>query len=105
MKPVFVYVTCKDEQEAVKIAKAVVSEKLAACANILPGMRSVYFWEGEMQVDQEAVLILKSHQALWDDLEAVVKENHSYTTPAILALPLVAGSQEYIEWMAGEMLV
>ncbi len=105
MKPVFVYITCKDEAEAMKIAKAVITEKLAACANILPGMKSVYFWEGEMQVDQETVLILKSHEALYPDLEAKVKENHSYTTPAILSWPLTAGNMEYAEWMAGEMLV
>lgn len=105
MKPVFVYITCKDEAEALKIAKAVVSEKLAACGNVLPGMRSVYHWEGEMQVDQETVLILKSHEALFNDLEAKVKEHHSYTTPAILCLPLIAGNMDYIEWMAGEMLV
>ena len=105
MKPVFVYITCKDEQEALKIAKAIVQEKLAACANILPGMKSVYFWEGEMQVDQETVLILKSHEALYPELEEKVKEIHSYDTPAILALPLIAGNLDYVEWMAGEMLV
>ncbi len=105
MKPVFVYITCKDEAEALKIAKVIVSEKLAACANVIPGMKSVYFWEGEMQVDQEVVLILKSHEALYQDLEAKVKEIHSYTTPAILCLPLIAGNIDYVEWMAGEMLV
>ncbi len=104
MKPVIVYITCKDEVEALRIAKVIVSEKLAACANVIPAMKSVYFWKEEMQIDQEAILILKSHEALYQDLEAKVKEIHSYETPAILCLPLIAGNRDYLEWMAGEMI-
>lgn len=105
MKPLFVYITCQNEDQALEIAKVIVEEKLAACANILPGMKSVYYWEDALQVDQEAVLILKSHEALYEQLENRVKELHSYDVPAILAIPLVAGNAQYIEWMAGEMLV
>jgi len=105
MKPIFVYITCKDDEQALQIATQVVDAQLAACANILPGMRSVYVWEGKVQTDQETVLILKSHEALYPQLESKVKALHSYDTPAILALPIVAANTDYIEWMAGEMLV
>lgn len=105
MKPTFVYITCKNQEEALHIAQHVVPEQLAACANILPKMRSVYMWEGKLQVDEEAVLILKSHAALLPELEARVKELHGYEIPAILALPIVDGNHDYIEWMAGEMKV
>lgn len=105
MKPIFVYITCKNQEEALEIAKKAVSEQLAACGNILPKMTSVYMWEGKLQEDEEAVLVLKSHAALMPDLMARVKEWHGYEIPAILALPIVDGNHDYIEWMAGEMRV
>lgn len=105
MKPVFVYVTCKNEEEALKIGRQVVEEQWAACANVLPGMRSIYRWENELVEDSEAVLILKSHDALVPDLSARVVELHSYTVPCVVSLPIVGGNPAYIEWMAGEMRV
>ena len=105
MKPIFVYITCKNSEEALAIGKAIVQEQLAACANVLPQMKSIYMWEGELQMEEEAVLVLKSHAALFQELASHVKALHSYTTPAILSLPIVDGDQDYIEWMAGEMRV
>ncbi len=105
MKPTFVYITCKNQEEARKIGRAVVEDQLAACANIMPQMVSIYKWEGKMQEDSETVLILKSHMALNEELVARVQELHSYEVPAILTLPIVGGSEAYVEWMAGEMRV
>ena len=105
MKPVFVYCTCKNAEEAIEIGQKVVEAELAACANVLPGMRSIYKWKGELQQDEECVLILKRHLALVEALTNMVVAAHSYETPAVVALPIVDGSPAYIEWMAGEMRV
>lgn len=105
MKPLFVYITCKNEEEALSIGKTVVQDQLAACANLLPGMRSVYMWKEELQVDEEVVLILKTHDALFADLTEQVIELHSYDVPCVVALPILGGNPAYLEWMAGEMRV
>lgn len=95
----FVYVTTKDISEAKKIALAVVSEKLAACANILPQMNSIYRWEDKIHDESEAVMILKTTNACFGSLAKRVKELHSYDTPCIVALPIEHGSKEYLDWI------
>ena len=98
----FVYVTVQDADEAGRIAYAVVNEKLAACANILPGMTSVYRWQGKMEAVSEAVLILKTQDSLFQKLEARIKELHSYDVPCIVALPIGQGAQEFLDWIGTE---
>ncbi|MEA5578694.1 divalent-cation tolerance protein CutA [Anabaena sp. UHCC 0451] len=102
MKFIFVYVTCKDRAEALKVGKAVVEARLAACANIIDGMDSIYWWKGELQVEKEAVLIMKSRSDLFAELKEKVKSVHSYEVPCIVALPIEQGNQDYLNWLMAE---
>lgn len=95
----WVYVTCRDEAEALAVAEAVVGAQLAACANVLPGMRSVYWWEGKLVRDTEAVLVFKTKAAHVADLIAAVKAAHSYTVPCVVTLPILEGNPDYLAWL------
>ncbi|MDX1454825.1 MAG: divalent-cation tolerance protein CutA [Gammaproteobacteria bacterium] len=97
-----VYVTCPTEAKAGQIASALVEEKLAACANIVPGLRSVYAWQGRIENDPEVLLIIKSRIALLDALTARVNELHDYDVPEVIALPIIGGSKDYLDWLAEE---
>jgi periplasmic divalent cation tolerance protein len=98
-KAYFVYITTSGVEEAERIGSVLVEERLAACVNILPGMKSIYWWEGAMQTSQEAVLIAKTNderlQALIDKASAI----HSYDCPAIVALPIERGYDPYLVWI------
>lgn len=98
-KPFFVYCTTSSCEEAEKIATAVVGEGLAACANILPGMTSIYRWQGRVDRAQEAVLILKTVASSFDPLAARIRALHSYDCPCIIALPIEAGASDYLAWI------
>jgi periplasmic divalent cation tolerance protein len=102
MAVIFVYATTSDTAEAQRIGRAVVEERLAACANILDGMRSVYWWAGEVQEGSEAVLILKTTDDRLEALMARVKALHSYECPCIEALPVVGGHQPFLDWVVQE---
>jgi periplasmic divalent cation tolerance protein len=99
---VFGYVTVPDREAALSIARAVVGERLAACANVLTDMTSVYHWNGALQTDAECVLVLKTRASLADRLTARVLELHTYECPCVVFAPLVAGSAAYLEWLAAE---
>jgi periplasmic divalent cation tolerance protein len=96
---VIVFVTCGSEEEASKIAHALVEEKLAACANIVSPVRSVYRWEGKIWDEREWLLIIKSREARFPDLERRVKSLHSYQVPEIISLPILTGSPPYLNWL------
>jgi len=96
---IIVLITASSNDEAAKIGTSLVEEHLAACVNIVPEIRSVFFWEGKTRDEHETLLLCKSTQHLLDKLIARVKELHSYTVPEILALPVVGGSPEYLSWM------
>lgn len=100
---VLLYITCRDAAEAARIGEAVVRENLAACANILPGMCSIYRWEGGVERADEAVLILKTRRALADDATVRVKALHSYQVPAILVLPVEGGNRDYLTWINAQL--
>lgn len=97
---VLLYVTTRDASEAREIGRSLVAERLAACANVLPEMTSVYEWEGELSESREAVLLLKTRAELADAATARVLELHSYDTPAVLALPVTGGSRAFASWIA-----
>ena len=97
-----VYVTAADAAEADRIGRAVVVERLAACANVLPAMRSIYWWEGAVTEGNEAVLILKTTAARLAALMARVKALHSYDCPCIEAWPVADGNPDYLAWVARE---
>lgn len=98
----FCYVTCGSLDEAKHIAKSIVTERLAACANMLPGMTSIYQWKGELCEDQEVVLIFKTERDAFSALEKRIKELHSYETPCIVAMDVTLGSSEYLRWIFEE---
>ena len=102
MSAYIVYVTAADAVEAKRIAGAVVEERLAACANLLTGMRSIYRWQGAIVEDEEAVLILKTREALLEPLIARVTALHSYDCPCVVAWPLHAGNPPFLHWIAEE---
>jgi periplasmic divalent cation tolerance protein len=100
----FVYVTAGDAAEAKRIGRTVVEERLAACANVLDGMSSVYWWQGKIEEASEAVLILKTTTMRLEELTARIKALHSYATPAIVAWPIEAGNAEYLDWIGDETI-
>ena len=96
---VVVFITAGSFGEADKIAKALVERMLAACVNILPFITSVYRWQEEVQRDSEVLLVVKSRRDVFEQLVSCVKELHSYETPEIIALPVVAGDADYLRWL------
>lgn len=97
--PLVVFMTVKDVPEAEKIARALVEKKLAACCNILPGVRSIYRWQGAVCDEPEVLITAKTSKERFPLLERTVRELHSYDVPEILALPVLAGSQAYLQWL------
>lgn len=98
----FLYITVGSPEEAGKIAEAVVGERLAACANLLKGMESVYWWQGKLTRDQETVLVFKTRATLVPACIDRIKSLHSYSCPCVVALPLVDGNPAYLDWLAQE---
>jgi periplasmic divalent cation tolerance protein len=96
---IVVFVTCGSEEEALKIARALVEEKLAACANMVSPLRSIYRWDGKIWDEKEWLLIIKTQQSTFEDLSKRVKALHSYSVPEIIALPIVEGSPAYLNWI------
>ena len=97
-----IYMTVGSVEEAQTLAAMLVEERLAACANILPGMISVYHWQGEVQNDDEVVLIAKTRADLVEPLIERVREAHSYDCPCVLALPVDAGNPGFLTWIGEE---
>jgi periplasmic divalent cation tolerance protein len=97
-----VYIVAADTAEALSLADALVGERLAACANVLGGVRSVYRWQGQVERAEETALIAKTRSDLFDRLAARVRELHSYDTPAIVAWPITSGDAAYLDWIARE---
>jgi periplasmic divalent cation tolerance protein len=98
----FVYVTAKDDAEAKMIARTVVGERLAACANLLGGIESVYWWDGKVCEGDEVALILKTSAERQVELIERIKQLHSYDCPCIVCLPIDAGHPAFLDWIASE---
>lgn len=94
-----VLVTAPNEDEARRIANALVEERLAACVNIVAAIESVYRWEGQVTTDRETLLIIKTTDERYEELEQRVKELHSYSTPEVIAFKIDRGSSEYLSWL------
>ena len=97
-----IYITAPNRAEAEKIAEAVVPERMAACANILDGVTSLFEWDGRLCREQEAVLILKTTAEKTGALTARIKELHSYDCPCIVCLPVDSGNPDFLKWIAAE---
>ena len=97
-----IYITAGSADEAAKIGRTLVEERHAACANVLAGVRSFYWWEGKLEDSPEAVLIAKTRAAKVDRLVARVKALHSYSCPCVVALPIEAANKAFLDWIAAE---
>jgi periplasmic divalent cation tolerance protein len=97
------YVTCSDVSEAERIGRALVSERLAACVNLLPSLRSFYWWQGRVDEAVEIILIAKTSTAHAEALVARVRALHSYTVPCVVLVPVDGGNADYLTWLSGEL--
>jgi len=98
-----VFTTTESKEEAEKISREVVGKRLAACAQIVGPIKSIYRWKEKIEEEEEWLCIMKSLNDLYEQLERAIKEIHSYEVPEILALPVVAGNQAYLEWLNKEV--
>lgn len=96
---IIVFCTCGSEKNASQIADKLVSHQLAACVNMLPGIESVYQWQEQIQRDKEVLLIIKTQQDRYSELEQVILELHDYELPEIITVPIEAGYQAYLKWI------
>ncbi|HEU4767813.1 MAG TPA: divalent-cation tolerance protein CutA [Pyrinomonadaceae bacterium] len=102
-EPVVVLLTAANGEEAVRLADMLIGAHLAACVQILPEMESVYRWEGKIERQPEILLLVKTVRSKFDELETEVRALHSYDTPEIIALPIVAGSTPYLDWLRASL--
>jgi periplasmic divalent cation tolerance protein len=94
--------TAANQEEAARIGERVVKAKLAACANVIPGIQSIYRWKGKVVKSEEVLLILKSTKPRYAALEKMIKAMHTYETPEIIALPVKEGLDQYLRWVRTE---
>ncbi|MDD2738708.1 dihydroorotate dehydrogenase [Methylomonas lenta] len=94
-----IYCTCPDQETAERIARQLISDKLAACVNILPGVSSIYEWQGQIEIAQEHLLLIKSQESLYATIETAIKALHPYQLPEIIAVAIERGSAEYLKWI------
>lgn len=102
---IVVLITCPSPEEAESLSKKILSERLAACVNIINSVHSLFHWQGKIEADQESLMIVKTRSLLLDQLKTFVQENHPYDVPEVIALPIVGGSDDYMEWMKSETTV
>jgi periplasmic divalent cation tolerance protein len=98
-KEIVCFITAPNEDEAVNIARALVESRLAACANIINSVRSIYSWQGAIEDDAEVLMIVKTRKDLFHKLSEKVKEIHSYDVPEVIAVPIIDGLKDYLNWL------
>ena len=102
-RPIIVLVTAGSAENAETIARALVSERLAACVNVFSGVRSIYRWEGDVTTDAEWMLLIKTVRGRFDALNARVQTLHAYELPEVIAIDVVEGSKPYLDWVVGSV--
>ena len=102
MKKYLVYMTAGSVPEARRLAQALLKDRLAACVNILPGMRSIYHWQGAVETAEETVLVAKTRQSLAEALTARVRQLHTYDVPCVVTLPMTGGNADFLRWIEDE---
>jgi len=95
--------TAPDAETAETIATALVTDRLAACVNILPGVTSVYRWQGKIERDAELLLLIKTAAGSWSRLEQRIRSLHPYELPEIIAVPIQTGQENYLEWITSSL--
>ncbi|GAB6947095.1 divalent-cation tolerance protein CutA [Vulcanisaeta sp. JCM 16161] len=96
---IVVFVTVPNKDVGFEIARSLINNRLAACVNIIDGLRSIYYWEGGVEEDSETLLIIKSRRDRLNDLVRSIREKHPYKVPEIIALPIIGGLNEYLKWI------
>jgi len=96
---IVVFITVPSREVGETISHALVNNQLAACVNIVPGISSIYQWKGSIESDKELLLVAKSRTPLLDKIIAAVKQHHPYEVPEVIALPIIAGSDDYMAWI------
>ena len=99
---ILIYITTKDRDQAQSIGRVLVESRLAACANIIDGMQSIYWWNDQICEDSEAVLLVKTRELNFYAIMTKVKELHTYTTPCIISIPLTGGNPDYLAWLENQ---
>ena len=102
---IVVLTTCASEQEAEALARAMVEQRVAACVNVIPGLKSYYHWQGKLESCGEWLLLIKSSRATFAALRAALERAHSYEVPEVVALPVVDGAPNYLNWLSANLLV
>ncbi len=102
MPQTMIYITAGSRDEALTIGRALVEDRLAACANVLAGTSSIYWWEGKVSEDEEVSLILKTRDDLVDQLVHKVRELHSYDCPCVVSIPITGGNPAFLDWIDAE---
>jgi periplasmic divalent cation tolerance protein len=100
---VHVFTTTWKREDAEKVARILVQKRLAGCVQIIGPIQSTYWWKNRKELAEEWLCLIKSEKSLYKELEQTIKETHAYETPEITAVPIVAGSKEYIEWLGHEL--
>jgi periplasmic divalent cation tolerance protein len=100
---VVVFITVKDNEEAGKIATTLLKRRQAACVNIMPGVSSHFWWKDKLDTAEECLVIVKSKESLLPEIIKSVRKIHSYSVPEIIALPIIGGNREYLEWIDSEV--
>jgi periplasmic divalent cation tolerance protein len=100
---IIVFSTCSTPEEAAKIARKLIEERLAACVNVAPRVRSFYRWKGVIQESDECMLVIKTSRERFDRLRIELEKVHTYEVPEVVAAPVVDGSPNYLNWMEGEL--
>lgn len=100
---IVVLITTGTPEEAQRIAAVLLEQRKAACVNIIPQVSSRFWWKGKLDSAEESLLIVKTRASLLDEIVALVKEVHSYDVAEVIALPVVGGNQDYLDWMGGEV--
>jgi periplasmic divalent cation tolerance protein len=99
---IVVFVTAPSEKAGEKIAQALLKERLAACVNIVPGLKSLFRWKGKISTEEEVLLLIKTKDRLFEKLKKRVIELHSYDIPEVVALGILAGNEKYLDWLKKE---
>jgi periplasmic divalent cation tolerance protein len=99
---VILFITTADDEEAQLISRVLLEQRKAACVNIVPKVSSLFWWQGNIEQAEENLLVVKTRAELLDEIIKLVKEVHSNDVPEITALPIVGGSQDYLEWVGEE---
>ena len=96
---IVIFITTKNTAEAKKISQALVGKRLIACANIVKGIQSFFWWEGKVDKANEVLLVIKTKRSLFKEIVKAVKALHSYSVPEIIALPIIEGNKDYLRWI------